>query len=205
MSSDFWDGRAESYDEGIRKHDGLYNAVIEQTTSFLTESDRVLDFGCASGEMSLDIAPHVQHVHGIDVSGKMIALAQEKAQARQTPNVEFSQTDLFAGSLTSQSFNAIVAFNILHLVDEPSKALDRIYDLLAPGGVLISQTPCLRERGWILGGIFRVVGMLGLVPKVHSFDVHRLETIITDARFEMVESTLWDDENKVQWVVAKKA
>lgn len=89
MSASFWDKRARSYDDKIKEHDSLYESTIDSTNSLLADSDVVLDFGCGSGEMSLDIAPHVQRVHGIDVSAKMIELARQKTRDRQVDNVHF--------------------------------------------------------------------------------------------------------------------
>ena len=66
MKATFWDKRSKKYDDDIKKHDSLYEKTIDSTESLLTNSDVVLDFACGSGEMSLDIAPHVQRVHGID-------------------------------------------------------------------------------------------------------------------------------------------
>ncbi len=83
----FWDKRSKHYDDNVKKHDSLYEKTIDSTKSLLTSSDVVLDFGCASGETSLDIAPHVQQVHGIDLSVKMIELANHKARDRQVDNI----------------------------------------------------------------------------------------------------------------------
>ena len=57
MTAAFWDKRSKNYDDNVRKHDALYQKTIERTKALLTNSDVVLDFACASGEMSLDIAP----------------------------------------------------------------------------------------------------------------------------------------------------
>lgn len=79
MTAAFWDKRAQTYNEDIedvQKHDGRYNQTINATQELFIEADVVLDFGCASGEMSLDNAPHVQQVQGIDLSSKMLALAK---------------------------------------------------------------------------------------------------------------------------------
>ena len=79
MKATFWDKRSKKYDDEVKKHDSVYEKTIDSTASLLTNSDVVLDFACASGEMSLDIAPHVQRVHGIDLSVQMIDLANQKA------------------------------------------------------------------------------------------------------------------------------
>ena len=74
MTAKFWDKRAEKYDDVIQKHDAAYDQTIASAKSLLSTSDVVLDFGCASGEYSLDIAPVVQGVHGIDASTKALQL-----------------------------------------------------------------------------------------------------------------------------------
>ncbi len=91
MKATFWDKRSKHYDDNVKKHDSVYERTIDSTKSLLTNSDVVLDFACASGEMSLDIAPYVQQVHGIDLSGKMIELANQKARDRQVDNINFDQ------------------------------------------------------------------------------------------------------------------
>ena len=65
MKATFWDKRSKHYDDNIKKHDSLYEKTIDRTRALLTNSNVVLDFACASGEMTLAIAPHVQRVHGI--------------------------------------------------------------------------------------------------------------------------------------------
>ena len=118
MKATFWDKRSKHYDDNIKKHDALYVKTIDSTKSLLTDSDVVLDFACASGEMSLDIAPHVQEVIGIDLSVKMIELANQKARDRQVDNINFDQADVFDQRLVNNSFSAIIAFSIFHLVDD---------------------------------------------------------------------------------------
>ena len=130
----FWDKRSKKYDDDIKRHDSIYEKTINRTKSLLTNSDVVLDFACASGEMSLDIAPNVQRVHGIDLSVKMIELANQKARDRQVDNISFDHIDAFDQRLASDSFSAIIAFSIFHLVDDAPKVLALLHDLLAAGG-----------------------------------------------------------------------
>ena len=99
--------------------------------------------GCASGEFSVEIAPCVQSVHGIDTSTNMIAMAKQKAIDRSVSNVAFDPTDVFDRSLDAHSYTAVLAFNFLHLVDDIPIVLGRANQLLRSGGLLIAQTPCL--------------------------------------------------------------
>ena len=120
---DMWDKRSKHYDDKIKKHDSIYEKTIESAKPLLNKSDVVLDFGCASGEMSLDLAPHVQKVHGIDLSVKMIELANQKARDRQIDNISFDQIDVFDQILASNSYSAVIALSIFHLLDDaPNEA-----------------------------------------------------------------------------------
>jgi len=204
QSEKFWDKRSKRYDKNIKKHDSLYEKTIDSTKSLLTNSDVLLDFACASGEMSLDIASHVKEIHGIDLSIKMIELANQKAHNLQVENIKFNQIDVFDQRLESNSFSAILAFNIFHLVDDAPKVLSRLNDLLAPGGLLISQTPCLGERGRFFKLMISLVQKLGLAPTIRSLRIPELESLVSSNNFEIFETKVWDEKFAVQWIVARK-
>ena len=200
----FWDKRSERYDKYMMKHGPSFKKTIENTKSLLTSSDVVLDFACASGEMSLELATHVKEIHGIDISVKMIELANQKTHHLNVENIKFNQTDVFDQSLEDNSFSAILAFNIFHFVDEAPKVLARLNDLLVPGGLLISQTSCLGERSLFFRSIVNLAQKLGLAPPVYSFRSPELESLITRNDFEIVETKIWDAKSAVQWIVARK-
>ena len=80
MTARFWYKRSSKYDDAIKTHDDVYKKTIETSTSLLSSADTVLDFGCGSGEMSLDIAAQVQRLHGIDTSANMLDLTYQKAR-----------------------------------------------------------------------------------------------------------------------------
>lgn len=201
--STFWDRQAEKFDRDARQHGDLYDQTIERTRSFLSPSDTVLDFGCATGEYGAGIAPYVRHVHGIDLSAQMIELANNNARERKLENVRFDQMDLFDARLAAGSFSAVVAFNIFHLVPDGQSTLARVNALLADGGLLISQTPCLRERPLLYNVVINPAQRLGLVPKILKLGVAELETLIAANGFEILESMIWH-ERAVQWIAARK-
>jgi 2-polyprenyl-3-methyl-5-hydroxy-6-metoxy-1,4-benzoquinol methylase len=203
-SETFWNKRSRKYEDRIKKRGSVYDKTIDRTRSLLADSDVVLDFGCASGEMTLDMASHVRQVRGIDSSGKMIELAKQKALDRQVDNVTFDQADAFDHDLAESSFSAIVAFNIFHLLDDAPEVLARLRDLLAPGGLLISETPCLGEWSWLLRSLIGLAQKVGFAPTIRSFTVPELESFVS-REFEILETEIWDEKNKIQWIVARKA
>jgi len=50
-------------------------------------------------------------------------------------------------SLAKQSFSAIIAFDVIHLINDAQKILDRLCDLSKPRGRHITQTPRLANSG----------------------------------------------------------
>ncbi len=201
----FWDKRSKNYDKRYKKKNySLYKKTIAGARSLLTNSDVVLDFACGTGEISLDIAPHVQKVLGIDKSKKMIALANKKVRERQIDNASFSQIDAFDQRLESNSFSAILSFHIFHLVDDFPKVLARLNDLLAPGGLLISQTPCFGEKGWFFRSMISLAQKLGLAPPIRSLRIPELELLVSSTNFEILETKIQYEKYSVQWIVARK-
>ena len=204
MSTNMWDQRARKYDDAIKKHDDVYGKTIESTKALLSRSDVVLDFACASGEISLEIAPYTQRIHGIDTSVKMIKMAKNKSLDRRVKNTRFDQIDIFDSSLASNSYSAIIAFSIFHLVDDAQKVLARLNVLMAAGGLLITQTPCLGERSLFFKSLIGFTQKVGIAPYIRSLTITELESLVSNGGFEIIENRIWDEKNAVQWIVARK-
>ena len=102
------------------------------------------------------------------------------------------------------SYSAILAFNVLHLTENAAGVLARLRDLLAPGGILISQTPCLRERRWIFRSLVALARASGMAPPILNLKFGELESLISGTGFEIVHSETWDEEEAIQRVVARK-
>ena len=128
--SEFWDGRAQNYDAQVGTH---YAEAYEKTAAcfkkYLKPTDTVLDFACGTGIVTFAVAPSVQSVRAIDVSGEMVRRAQEKVKAQGVENVTVTQTDLFDGCLAEGSFNAVLACNVLLYLENRAEVLARIDDL----------------------------------------------------------------------------
>ncbi len=205
MDSDaFWDKRSAQYDAAIGKHDAPFDKTIERTKALVSASDVLLDFGCGTGEFCVELAPYVQHVHGIDTSAEMVNLAREKAHSRGTKNVAFDQKDLFDHAIASHTFSSALAFSILHLVDDTSVVLGRLNDLLKPNGLLISETPCLAEKNWLFRFSIGLAHRLRLIPRIIRLSSDELESLVSRNGFEILESEVWDSRHSTRWIVARK-
>ena len=124
QSEAFWDKRSKTYDDNVGKPNPAREQRVARTKALLGESHVVPDFGCATGEMSLAIAPDVYQIQGIDLSREMIMAARRKTAERGIDNVRFDQMAAFDHRLDHNSFTAVIAFNVFHLVEDPQKVKD---------------------------------------------------------------------------------
>jgi ubiquinone/menaquinone biosynthesis C-methylase UbiE len=187
----FWDRVARKYAASRIADMAGYERTIERTRALLRPTDKVLEFGCGTGTTALKLAASVGSLLATDVSGEMIAVAREKAAAAACTNVTFEQGSFDAGPYPAGAFDAVLAFNLLHLVRVPPAALAAIKHLLRPGGLFISKTPCLGDAPVVMRLAIRaalpVAQMIGKAPFVTMLTGAALKRQIANAGFTLVE------------------
>jgi 2-polyprenyl-3-methyl-5-hydroxy-6-metoxy-1,4-benzoquinol methylase len=204
----FWDRLARTWDKPTEESDQSDTKVLARTRPYLKAADTVLDYGCAMGIVDLKLAAAVEAIHGIDVSSKMIAAAREAAEARKVANVSYTKATVFDESLERESFEVVLAFNIFHLLEDAPKALQRIDELLKPGGLLISVTPCLGEKGTLPVRtamlLVSLAGRLGMIPHVWRCTVGELLGSMDAAGLVTIEIEELVHSTSEYFVVAQK-
>lgn len=201
----FWNHRALHYDEQVGPmYEDAYRKTAEFTLKYLSHGDRVLEFACGTGIVTMDVAPHVTHIRAIDISEEMVIRAREKISKAGLCNVDVTQTDLFDPSLEEGSFDAVMAFNVLLYVDNFAEVMGRIRALLKPGGVFLSASDCL-------GGKLTKVGVqkffrsrTGKMPYVAFFTQKSLAKRIAQSGFEILETANLFPAPPNLFVAAKK-
>ena len=162
----FWDNYAPRYARSRIQNPGNYQKKLEVSRSYLTPDSRVLEVGCGTGSTALEHAAHVGSILATDISAEMIAIAEQKLRDSPFNNVEFQCGTLQSLSLQPQYYDAILALNVLHLLDDVPAALHTMYQLLKPGGVLISSTALVGEAGWLARTLVRLLQRVNMAPYV---------------------------------------
>ena len=200
----FWNLIASRYAASPVPDRPAYETKIQKIKTWLTPESVVLDIGCGTGTQCDDIADKVKQVTGIDISSKLLAIAEQRKAERKLDNVEFLQTSLFDERFQPESFDVVMAFYVLHFFEDIDSVFKRIHDLLKPDGLFISETACLGENNKITGSLLRVAGHLGFLPKINLLSYQQLELALEQAGFELVEKIKFSDSNSEYTLIAKK-
>ena len=203
VSKNFWDKRAERYDAKLEKGPN-YAARLERAAAVFKDTDNVLDVGCASGEITLDLARHAGQILGIDHSANMVKVANAKAHERGITNARFEQMAPADPRLAEGGFNAITAYSVIHLLDDAPATLARLRDLLAPGGYLITETPCLGDWNIVWRALVRLAMLVGMAPPILCLKAAELESMIAKANFEILENKVYNPKSGMQCILARK-
>jgi SAM-dependent methyltransferase len=92
--------------------------------------ERAVDVGCGAGALALALAPHVQHVIGVDRVPELLALARERAPA----NVEFVEGDATRLEFDDYSFDLSGTMRTLHHVARPELVIAELTRVTRLGG-----------------------------------------------------------------------
>jgi len=203
-SAKFWDKIAERYSKRPIADEAAYQKKLQVTREYFQPDMKVLEFGCGTGSTAITHAPYVKHIHAIDISSKMIEIAQGKADAKNVENVTFAQSTIEEISVSDQTLDAVLGLSILHLLDNKEEVISRAHKMLKPGGIFVTSTACIGDTMKFFKVIAPIGKFFGLMPLVKVFTMKELEGSLTDAGFE-IDYQWQPGKGKAVFIVAKKA
>jgi 2-polyprenyl-3-methyl-5-hydroxy-6-metoxy-1,4-benzoquinol methylase len=198
----FWDRTAIFYDKEEKKDELSYQRFIEKARNYLKVNDIVLDFGCGTGLVCNEIADNVNMIYAIDISSEMIEIARTKAFECNIHNINFVHTTIFDERFKRDSIDVIIVLNVLHLLEDPQKVIQRIYELLKPEGLIISATPCMGERP-VLNSLFSIGSKIGITPEIKSFKISGLEHSFIKEKFKIIETGCLKEKSPQYLIIAQ--
>lgn len=208
MNSDakFWDRAAEKYARSPIKDIKSYEHTLERTRSFLPPHADVLEAGCGTGTTALRLAGSTAHILGTDISAAMIEIARRKLLEPDAPvNVTFEVAALDDASLPEGPFDAVMAFNILHLSRNLDAALAALARRVRPGGLFISKTVCLSDSPYrLLRPVLGLMKLAGKAPHVLFLSRKDLEDRVRAHGFAILETGDFPVSPPCHFIVARR-
>ncbi len=186
----FWDRVAVFYDifaYGINRkaNKGLCSVV----SSLIAPSDDVLECACGTGLLTEAIAAKCHHLIASDYSLKMLDKARHKC--RNIKNIEFRNGNILSLQYPDESFDAVIAANVIHLLDNPEKAISEMHRVCRSGGLIIIPTYINKSENGHSNSVTGIIGKAGAGFK-REFSYSSYKEFISSAGYGDAEYMLSD-------------
>ena len=116
---------------------------------YLSPGMSVLDVGCGTGTITLDLAEAVApgdaeaftsgKAVGIDASDEPLQIARENAAARGDQRTQFQRGNIMALDYEASTFDVVHAHQVLQHLDDPVGALAEMIRVCKPGGLVAAR------------------------------------------------------------------
>jgi len=123
---------AETYDEAMSYVSGFGEDIVTDWLKPVT-GERIIDFGCGTGDLAARISGMGAEVVGVDISPEMVERARSKY-----PHISFKCADGM-GWQSEQSYDAVFSNAALHWMKEPEAAIQSMVSGLVHGGRLVAE------------------------------------------------------------------
>jgi ubiquinone/menaquinone biosynthesis C-methylase UbiE len=132
-----------AFDSAAPKYDILNGPSVTETAKKLIEGldpqekPVVLDVGCGTGIATFELLKTTRgqgNFLGVDISQKMVDIANRQAAKFGIKNAQFTKGDGENLELKESSFDLVISNQALHWIKDQEKTLKCAYNALKPGG-----------------------------------------------------------------------
>lgn len=135
----FWDSVAGVYDLFVNIYNKkTHKDLCEKINSMIDSDDEILECACGTGMLTVGMAQRCKSIIATDFSQKMLKRAKKKCAEFQ--NTEFRFANIMELDFGSECFDKVVAANVIHLLDNPERALNELMRVCRCGGSVIIPT-----------------------------------------------------------------
>jgi len=184
---------AEEYDNQHQKFRNFKEEAKEIVKRLeITHEDIMLDFGCGTGGIALNIAKYCKKVVCVDISNVMLDILKDKAKKKKIKNIETHPAGFLTYHHEGDKVDKIISIAALHHLPDfwKSVAFLKMNDILKPGGKLY---------------LFDVIFTFD--PKCHENIienmVENMRNVAGDSMADEAEIHIKDEFSTYDWVIER--
>ena len=141
----FWDKVSGIYDLFGKVYNGRVNRrMCRDVAKEIGTSDRVLECACGTGLITAAVAGKCRELIATDYSEGM--LKQTRKKCGSNPNVTIRSANILELPFPEKEFDVVIAANVIHLLDNPYKALSELDRVCKEGGKIIIPTYVNKDK-----------------------------------------------------------
>ena len=184
----FWDHVAWVYDIFAniinRKANKALCAAVEK---LISSTDNILECACGTGLLTGVIAPRCNDLIATDFSANLLKRTQKKYG--KYGNVHIERANILQLAYPDERFDVVVAANVIHLLDDPHRALRELERVCKPGGKMILPTYMNQTEKGTTNKMSGAIGKAGADFK-HEFTLESYKRFFADAGYGNTSYTL---------------
>lgn len=163
----FWDMVAPVYDLLESANGRVYRKMLGYSASLVKEGDRVLECAAGTAEISIAVSEKASHILCTDMSENMLDVAKEKCRKKGISNIEFAERNIFDLPEEDETYDVVIAANVLHLVENPENAVKELMRVLKRGGKLLVPTFITTNKDGAPMNLIKIYRLFGFNPASH--------------------------------------
>jgi len=180
----FWDICAPFYDLLTKTNGRAYGDMLKLVNELVPQDATVLEAAAGTGAISLAVADKASHVLCTDISENMLKIAQRKIRKHAAKNVTVANRSINNLGVPDDSFDVVIAGQVLHLLDKPEKAGAELRRV-AKAMVILPMTFTKDLRGMARLGM-SMFRLLGFTPR-REFSLSEYESFLPMTGFDNCE------------------
>ena len=186
----FWDNVSGVYDVFEDVYNGDVNKKVSMNVaSYLDKEDTVLELACGTGMITRCAAPACKKLVATDFSVGMLKKTQDNCFGLK--NIVFRKADIMDIKCKDESFDKVIAGNVIHLLDDPDKAVAQMNRVCKKGGLIIIPTYINKDEQGNQNLFTQIVDKVGAGFK-RQFTLESYKQYFEQLGYEDVEINFFD-------------
>lgn len=201
--SRFWNFFSTKYDRFINiTLKATYQQLYQLLKTNVTGTGKILEVAIGTGLHAFEICDYVKSINAIDISPEMIKVANEKQKQRNISNIVFEEGDSCNLAFEDETFDVVIASNVLHLLFDPEKSLAEIRRVLKPDGIAILPTFCHADnlQSHIISGFMSMFSFRAR----NKWSTKSFVLFLEKNRFTIIKSQIIQGKIPLMYCVVKK-
>ncbi|GHU55322.1 hypothetical protein FACS1894132_11260 [Clostridia bacterium] len=96
--------------------------MLETVKETVPQGATVLEIATGTGNIALSISDKASRILATDISLNMLKIARKKVCKQNAINITFAERNIYDIAEKNNSFDIVIASQVLHLLDNPNKA-----------------------------------------------------------------------------------
>lgn len=201
--SRFWNFFSTKYDRFINiTLNATYQQLYQLLKTDVAGTGKILEVATGTGLLAFEICNNVKSINAIDISPEMIKVASEKQKQRNISNITFEVGDSCYLAFEDETFDVVIASNVLHLLFEPEKSIAEIRRVLKPDGIAILPTFCHADniQSRIISGFMSLFSFRAR----NKWTTKSFESFVRNNDFKIVKSEIIDGKIPLMYLLTAK-